>query len=139
MLYEWAVKLSLHFSPDVLQKVLALFFRLTLPRSVAELIIPFRFNRRVFQASRSIVGGVRYSARLAQYGKPVLIVNGQWDLFFRPDERAYARCARAQKMILPGATHIAPLSRVNEFTEIVRQFARRVLPGAGTRPSGPLS
>jgi len=126
-LYDLTIALTARFSPAVLQNVLAVFFRLTLPRRVAETIIPFRFNQRVFEASRKIVCGVRYSARLAAYGKPVFIVNGQWDVLFRPDEAKYTQSAGAQTVVMPWTTHIAPLSRPDEFTGLVRAFARRVL------------
>lgn len=126
-IYDFSVAVTRRFSPAILQHVLAAFFRLTLPRTVAETIIPFRFNQRVFEASRKIVCGVRYSARLAAYGKPVFIVNGQWDVLFRPDESKYAQHARAQTVVMPWTTHIAPLSRPAQFTELVREFARRVL------------
>jgi pimeloyl-ACP methyl ester carboxylesterase len=126
-LYEMSVALSGRFPPNVLQNVLAVFFRLTLPRRVAETIIPFRFNQQVFEASRKIVCGVHYSARLAAYRKPVFIVNGQWDVLFRPDESKFAQQARAETVVMPWTTHIAPLSRPAEFTALVRGFARRVL------------
>lgn len=137
LLYELSVKLSGQFSPAFLQSALAVFLRLTLPRRVAETIVPFRFNQHVFRASRKIVGGVHYSKRLVTYRKPVLIVNGQWDVLFRPDEAKYARSARAQIAIMSGATHIAPLSCPAQFIAIVRAFAREVL--AGRRAPGHLN
>lgn len=130
-LYAASVSLSARFSPDVLQRFLAALFRLTLPRSVAETIIPFRFDQRVFEASCDIVCGVEYSARLAGYGKPVFIVNGQWDVLFRPGESKYAHAAKAGMVIIPGTTHVAPLSRQADFTAIVRAFARSVFAQPG--------
>lgn len=136
-LYNISVALTARFSSETLQQILTVFFRLTLPGSVAETIIPFRFNQRVFEASRKIVCGIKYSARLAAYGKPVFIVNGQWDVLFRPDESKYARRARAQTVVMPRATHIAPLSRPAEFTALVRAFARRVLAEPALRDGRP--
>jgi pimeloyl-ACP methyl ester carboxylesterase len=128
VIYDLSVRLAAHVSPAFLQSALAAFFRLTLPRHVAEKIIPFRFDYRVFEASRKIAAGVRYSSRLSAYDRPVLIVNGQWDLLFRPDETRFARSARARTVIMPGATHVVPLSSPAEFIRIVRSFAREVLP-----------
>lgn len=133
-LYESSVALSSRFSPEVLQRILAIFFRLTLPRAVAETIIPFRFDQSVFEASCKIVCGVEYSARLARYGKPVFIVNGQWDVLFRPDETKYARRAKAETLVIPRTTHVVPLSHPRDFAAIVRNFARAVFHGPG--PSG---
>lgn len=130
-LYAASVALSARFSPDALQRFLSMFFRLTLPRPVAEAIIPFRFDQRVFEASCDIVCGVEYSTRLAMYGKPVFIVNGQWDVLFRPGESRYAQCAKADIVIIPGTTHVAPLSHQADFTAIVRAFARRVFAQPG--------
>ncbi len=126
MLYELSAKLTGLFPPPVLQGILSGFFRLTLPRTLAETIIPFPFDQRVFRASCELVGDVRYSERLERYGKPVLIVNGEWDLLFRPDEQRYARSARARTAVMRAATHIAPFSRTCEFVAIVRDFAHDV-------------
>jgi pimeloyl-ACP methyl ester carboxylesterase len=127
LIYDLSVRLAAHISPAFLQTALAAFFRLTLPRRVADKIIPFRFNYGVFEASRKIAAGVAYSARLRAYDRPVLIVNGQWDLLFRPDEARFARNARARTVIMPGATHVGPLSSPAKFIAIVRSFAREVL------------
>jgi pimeloyl-ACP methyl ester carboxylesterase len=125
-LYEIAVALGAQFSPSLLQKVLAVLFQLTLPPSVARTVIPFRFNQRVFDASRKIVCGVQYSTLLAEYGRPVLLVNGEWDLLFRPDETKFARAAGAELVIIRGSDHVAPLRHPAQFAVMVRTFANRV-------------
>lgn len=128
-MYDLAVLAASKVPPRAIDGALAAFFRLTLPHRLAEQITPFPFNSRVFSASREIACGQRYSSRLAAYRKPILLVNGQWDIVFRLDEARYAASAGARICVLRGATHIAPMSRVDEFTEVVRSFARTVFPG----------
>lgn len=138
-LYEIGVGIVAQFSPRFIEKVLALFFRLTLPAHVADIVIPFRFDHRTFNLSRRIAGGVAYSERLASYGRPVLIVNGEWDVLFRPDERKYAQAARARVIVMPRSDHVAPLRHPEEFASIVRAFARDVFGAASTAEAGPLA
>lgn len=135
-LYKLAVNASGQLPPEVLQKILTGFFRLTLPPSVAETIIPFRFDQRVFEASSLIAGGVEYSALLAGYKKPVLLVNGKWDLLFRRDEAKFARMACAPITVMRGSDHVAPLRHPSEFVGIVRDFAHRVFHANGTSAAG---
>lgn len=131
LLYEIAVGVAAQFTPAFIQNVLALFFRLTLPRRVAETIVPFDFHHRVFESSRKIACGVRYSDKLAGYGKPVLIVNGEWDVPFRADEARYAQALHARTIVMASSDHVAPLRRPAEFSRYVREFAGRVLGSAG--------
>lgn len=128
LMYDVAVAAGAALPSPLIDRMLAILFRLTLPRRLAEQVIPFHFNNDVFSASRRIACGQRYSTQLAAYRKPVLLVNGQWDIAFRRDEMRYAQSARAKIHILRGATHIAPMSRVDEFTRVVRSFARTVFP-----------
>ena len=91
LLYNAAVRATARIPEAVVQRMLAALFRLTLPAHVADVIIPFRFNHAVFEQSLRLAGGVRYSEILKRYPKPVLIVNGAWDLLFRRDERRFER------------------------------------------------
>lgn len=137
-LYNLAVAASGQLPPEMLQRMLTAFFRLTLPARVADIIIPFRFDQRVFEASRTITGGIEYSALLEGYKKPVLLVNGKWDLLFRRDEAKFARRAGAPITVMRRSDHVAPLRRPAEFAAIVRSFAYRVFAG-GTRAAGRLT
>jgi pimeloyl-ACP methyl ester carboxylesterase len=123
LLYDISVAITGRFPPRFVEKVLAAFFRITLPPKIADVVIPFRFDQRTFELSRRTATGVEYSKRLQRYGKPVLIVNGEWDLLFRPDERKYAQAADARVVIMRNMDHVAPLRRPNEFAKIVRKFA----------------
>lgn len=126
LLYELGVAFASQFTPRRLQNFLALCFQLTLPTRVTEVVIPLPFNPRVFETSRSTIVNVRYSELLAGYGKPVLIVNGEYDALFRPDEEKFARATDANLIVVPGSDHAVPMRRPNEFSEYVRTFARAV-------------
>jgi pimeloyl-ACP methyl ester carboxylesterase len=123
-LYASAVCVTAHIPPLVIQTMLGAFFRVALPPRVANVVIPFRFNHAVFEQGLRLAGDVRYSDLLAGYRKPVLLVNGKWDLLFRCDERAFARAAGARLVIMPRTDHVAPLRQPGEFSAIVREFAR---------------
>lgn len=139
LLYEIGVGITAQFSASFVQRVLAVFFRLTLPRRIADTIIPFPFNQQVFESSRKLAGGVRYSEKLAGYDKPVLIVNGEWDVLFRPDEELYASATGGQLVIMERSDHVAPLRRPEEFTGHVRRFAEAVFGSVGTVQAGRLT
>lgn len=126
MIYEAAVAFGAQLTPVGMQRFLAFMFHLTLPDRVARKVIPLPFNKHVFESSRSTVLHVRYSERLARYGKPVKIVNGEFDPFFRADEDLYAAVTGAQVSVIRGSDHAAPLCRPEEFAENVRRFARTV-------------
>lgn len=135
LLYDAAVRSTALIPQPVLQAMLTVFFRATLPPRVANVVIPFRFNHDVFEQSLRLAGGIRYSERLQHYGKPVLIVNGKWDLLFRRDERVYAQSAAARVVVLPRTDHVAPLREPQRFCNHVRQFAREIF-GASTTSEG---
>lgn len=136
LLYEIAVGFAAQFSKRGLQNFLSFFFHLTLPRRVTDVVIPLPFDPRVFDYSRSIIANTVYSERLAQYGKPVLIVNGEYDALFRPDENKFARSAGAQLIVVPGSDHAAPLRRPGHFSAIVRRFARTVFGASALMAEG---
>lgn len=125
-LYSAAVHATARIPAPVVQGLLTVFFRLTLPERVADVIIPFRFNHAVFEQSLRLAGGIRYSDLLKRYKHPVLFVNGKWDVLFRRDEHSYVEAANARLVVMPRTDHVAPLREPAEFCGIVRTFARRV-------------
>lgn len=136
MLYAAAVLVTARIPASLVQAMLAVFFRVTLPSRVAEVIIPFRFNHEVFEQSLRLAGGIRYSDMLARYPKPVLLVNGKWDVLFRRDERVYTEAAGARLVVMPRTDHVAPLREPKAFAEIVREFARTVFSADSTTNTG---
>lgn len=109
----------------MLNATLRAFFRATLPKRVADLIVPFDFDRDVFAAAAEACDGKRFSDALRSYGRPVLLINGQFDPM-RLDERRFAKAARAPVAVMTGTDHVAPLRHPREFAEIIRVFAREV-------------
>jgi pimeloyl-ACP methyl ester carboxylesterase len=77
-------------------------------------------------AVRSLVGE-RFKPRLAAYPGPTLILNGEYDLFFRPSERSFAAAAvHPKRVLIRGATHHANLDRPEAFTAAIRRFAESI-------------
>ena len=135
-LYAAAVRATAKIPPAVMQALLTGFFHLTLPRRVANVIIPFRFNHEVFEQSLQLAAGIRYSDRLREYSKPVLLVNGKWDVLFRRDERKYRQATGARVVVMRGTDHVAPLREPEKFSEIVRAFARELFETGSTTTKG---
>ena len=75
-------------------------------------------------AVRSLVGE-RFRERLAAYPGPILLINGELDLFFRPTERSFAAAAtHSRRVLIRRATHLANLDQPDRFTTAIRRFAR---------------
>jgi pimeloyl-ACP methyl ester carboxylesterase len=80
-------------------------------------------------ALRALVGQ-RFKPRLAAYPGPTLLINGEFDLFFRPTEPSFARVAvNARRVVIRRATHMANLDQPEAFTDVVRSFARSISAG----------
>lgn len=125
-LYDAAIHVTARIPAPVLQRMLTIFFHVTLPRRVADVIVPFPFNHDVFEQSLRLAGGIRYSERLREYGKPVLVINGKWDVLFRRDEGLYAGAAGGRLVVMRGTDHVAPLREPHAFCGLVRAFARDI-------------
>ena len=91
---------------------------------------------RIFAGGLSFAGGVvalrslvgeRFSVRLAAYPGPSLLINGEYDLFFRPSESAFADAARnPRRALIRRATHLSNLDQPERFTKVIRAFADHV-------------
>ena len=78
-------------------------------------------------AVRSLVGH-DFRPCLAAYPGPSLLVNGEFDLFFRPTERSFADVgADTRRVIIRRATHLVNLDQPEAFTAAIRRFAREVV------------
>ncbi len=86
------------------------------------------FDPRVLDSTSAMAAhGLRQSELIARYHRPVLIVNGEYDLIFRSDEARFLRSApNARREIVLGSDHVAPLRESARFTAIVRAFADEV-------------
>jgi pimeloyl-ACP methyl ester carboxylesterase len=107
------------------------FFRRRYPAPVADAILAGGFHPSGgVDALRALIGE-RFSPRLAAYGGPVLILNGELDPLFRLGAGGFARSARdVRRVRIRGATHLANLDRPEAFSLAVRRF----MEGLGGRP-----
>lgn len=100
---------------------------LTLPRPWADLIARIPFNRDVISRTNRVSSGINFIQTIASYRKPVLFLNGEYDLIFRMDERRYLQALpQARLQIIRGVDHSAPMRNAKEFTAAVGDFARHV-------------
>lgn len=100
----------------------------SLPQTWVDIVERIPFNRNVFSETSAIVRTQKNALdQIAAYRKPVLVVNGEYDVAFRSDERRFLhRLPQARLRILKGVDHTGPLRRVEEFTAIVDEFAQKV-------------
>jgi pimeloyl-ACP methyl ester carboxylesterase len=117
--------------PDhVLDAVNRRFFGWRFPAEIAEPILAdgFYFGGGSV-AVRSLIGE-QFRPRLAAYPGPSLILNGEYDLFFRPTERSFANvAANPTRALIRGATHHTNLDQPEAFTIAIRRFAAAVSAG----------
>lgn len=69
------------------------------------------------------LAGERFRPRLLAYGGPILVINGDLDLWFRLGERGFvAGTANARVLRLAGASHTSNLDQPDRFTEAIADF-----------------
>ena len=109
----------------VLDRVNRWFFGWRFPPEVGDPILADGFSfRGGAVAVRSLVGE-RFKPRLAGYPGPSLLLNGEYDLFFRPTERSFAAVAAdPRRLVIRRATHLANLDQPAAFSAAVGRFAR---------------
>jgi pimeloyl-ACP methyl ester carboxylesterase len=108
-----------------LDRVNRWFVRRRYPAAVADPILTAGFSFPGGELALRALVGERFLPRLAAYPGPSLILNGEYDLFFRPTERAFAAVAAdPRRVVIRGATHLANLDRPAAFSAAVRRFAR---------------
>jgi pimeloyl-ACP methyl ester carboxylesterase len=111
----------------VLGGVYRWFFKRRFPAVISDPILAggFAFPGGVV-ALRALIGE-RFRPRLAAYPGPSLLLNGEYDLFFRPTEGAFAAVAAdPRRVLIRRATHLANLDQPERFSAAIRAFARRV-------------
>ena len=108
------------------------FFRHRFPASIADPIVADGFSfAGGMVALRSLVGQ-RFTPRLAAYPGPSLLINGEYDLFFRPTERAFADAAvDPRRSLIRRATHLSNLDQPARFSRAIRAFATGIGAGSG--------
>jgi pimeloyl-ACP methyl ester carboxylesterase len=125
--------LALHRLPDpVLDRLNRRWFRWRFPAALADPIVESGFSYGAGADALRALVGERFRPRLASYPGPTLLVNGEYDLFFRPTERAFAAvAANPRRVVIRGATHLANLDRPTAFSAAIRRFARTIEKDAG--------
>ncbi|GAC1659708.1 MAG: hypothetical protein NVS9B12_13480 [Vulcanimicrobiaceae bacterium] len=109
----------------------SMFFRMTLKPALAEAIIRNPFNALAFTETHRLLHGQSFSAMLATYPHPVLVVNGEYDFVFRPHEGRFVKEARAEHRIVKGSDHVFPLRRTEEFSAMIAEFTTNVMAAEG--------
>jgi pimeloyl-ACP methyl ester carboxylesterase len=128
----WPIDASFGFMQWLPRPMLDAFLHTTLymalPKRYADIVKNIPFDSDVLSRVNAIAQSVaRLSDGIATYRKPVLIVNGEYDVAFRADERRYLhRLPQARLRLMHGLDHAAPMRRVAEFSRIVDEFATQV-------------
>jgi len=103
------------------------FFGWRYPPRIAQPIIAAGFSFGGGAVAVRALVGERFRPRLAAFPGPSLLINGEYDLFFRPTERAFAAVAAdPRRVLIRRATHLTNLDQPAAFTAAIRRFARQV-------------
>lgn len=109
----------------VLDRVNRSLFRWRYPAAVSGPILAAGFSFRGGAVALRALVGERFRPRLAAYPGPSLLVNGEYDLFFRPTAGSFAAVAAdPRRAVIRGATHLANLDRPAAFEAALRRFVR---------------
>jgi pimeloyl-ACP methyl ester carboxylesterase len=119
----------------LLERVNRWFFGWRFPAAVSGPILADGFSFRGGAVAVESLVGQRFAPRLAAYPGPSLLVNGEFDLFFRPTERSFRDVAAdPRRILIRRATHLTNLDQPEAFTSAVRRFARSIV--ATRQPTG---
>jgi pimeloyl-ACP methyl ester carboxylesterase len=126
--FDVSVGITRALPKPMLDAVLHTTLYMTLPYDYAAIVERIPFDRDVLGRTNEIARrALRPSDGIATYRKPVLFVNGEFDVAFRADERRYLhRLPQARLRIMRGLDHAAPMRRPDEFVSIVDEFAKKV-------------
>lgn len=103
------------------------FFRWRFPVAVSGPILADGFSFRGGAVAVRALVGERFKPRLAAYPGPTLILNGEFDLFFRSPEGSFAAVAAdPRRVLIRRATHLTNLDQPAAFAAAVRRFARAI-------------
>ena len=123
-----ALALALDLAPEpIVDRVYRWFFRLRFKSEITDPVFAggFWFPGGVV-ALRALVGR-RFAPVLAEYPGPSLLINGEFDLFFRPTERDFAHAAAdPRRVLIRRSAHLTNLEQPAAFTAAIRRFATRV-------------
>jgi pimeloyl-ACP methyl ester carboxylesterase len=103
------------------------FFGWRYPAPIADPIIADGFSFAGGATALRALVGERFRPRLAAYPGPSLLINGEFDLFFRPTARSFADAAvNPRRLLIRRALHLTNLDQPAAFSAAIRRFARAV-------------
>ncbi|MBA2720987.1 MAG: alpha/beta fold hydrolase [Chloroflexi bacterium] len=110
-----------------LERVNRWFFGWRYPPAVSGPILADGFWFRGGSVAVRALVGERFKPRLTGYPGPSLLLNGEYDLFFRPPERSFAAVAAdPRRLVIRRATHLANLDQPAAFSAAIRRFVRSI-------------
>ena len=123
-----ALATILHVVPrPALERAYRASFRVRFPATITDPVFERGFWFAGGRAALRDLGGRRFANLLAAYPGPTLLVNGEFDLFFRPTERAFAHvAAHPRRVVIRRAAHFSNLEQPAAFSAAIRRFALRV-------------
>ena len=125
MFYRGLAALFAVVPENVLDAVNTWFFSWRYPPRIAEPIVRDGFSFAGGAVAVRALVGERFKPRLAAYPGPSLLINGEFDLFFRPTERSFMTAAvNPRRLLIRRATHLTNLDQPEAFTAAIRRFAR---------------
>lgn len=116
----WTLERS---SDGLIDRAAGRMLRIRYGAAVADPIIAAGFAPAGGAAALRSLVGQRFAPRLARYGGPVLVLNGELDLLFRLGARRFAEAAiDARRVRIARAGHLVNLDRPSAFDAAVRRF-----------------
>lgn len=111
----------------ILDRVNSWFFGWRFPPEISGPILAAGFSFRGGAVAVRALVGERFKPRLAAYPGPALLINGEYDLFFRPTERSFAAvAAEPRRVLIRRATHLTNLDQPDAFSGAIRRFAEEI-------------
>jgi pimeloyl-ACP methyl ester carboxylesterase len=127
LFYQGLAAIFLWIPESALDAVNRWFFGWRYPARIAGPILAEGFSFAGGARAVSALVGERFKPRLAAYPGPSLLINGEFDLFFRPTERSFADVAAdPRRALVRRATHLTNLDQPEAFTALIRRFARAI-------------
>jgi pimeloyl-ACP methyl ester carboxylesterase len=113
----------------VLRAYIAWLYRARYGRDVAEAILANGYFAKGGGAAIRTLSSSRFRERLAAYGGPVLVINGDLDLVFRLGERRFIEGLDGiTSRRIRSAAHLSNVDRPEEFSKAVEGFIEALAP-----------
>ena len=126
----WFIGWGLSVAPEpVLRAYIAWLYRARYGRDVAEAILANGYFAKGGGAAIRTLSSSRFRERLAAYGGPVLVINGDLDLVFRLGERRFIEGLDGiTSRRIRSAAHLSNVDRPEEFSKAVEGFIEALAP-----------